>query len=212
VSQSNIARRRDQARREASPAYREKREQVMRAANELFKEKGFAATTLNDVAERVGMDRASLYYYFHSKEELLQEAVSAVMTANLEMLRTLRDSVGTPEDRIGQLIKNTMTSFHENFPQVFVYLQESDLGRRKDPWAKEMLTLTREFEEALLGLLSDAADAGSIRGDLDLNLVAQAFWGMINWTHRWYRVGVHDPDEVAAVFTTVFLHGIVEQR
>lgn len=212
MTESNIARRRALARREANPAYLEKRGHVVRAANALFKEKGFAATTLNDVAERVGMDRASLYYYVDSKEELLQEAVGDVMSANLDMLRALRTSVGSPESRLQQLIHNAIRSFHDNYQQVFVYLQEADLGSRTDPWAKEMLKLTREFEEALVGLLSDGAKDGFIRSDLDLELVAQAFWGMINWTHRWYRVGHHDPEQVADVFAAVFLGGVLEKR
>lgn len=209
--ESNIGRRRALALKEGNAAYLEKREQVVRAAAELFRAKGFRATTLADIAQAVGVDRASLYYYCESKEELLHEAVSGVTSANLEMIRGLRDSDLEPAEQISQLIRNAIWSFHENYPHVFVYIQEemTQIADRKDPWAKAMLKQTREFEQALLGLLRDGVEQGRIRGDLDLDIVSQAFWGMINWTHRWYRPRRHAPEVVASVFSAVFLQGVV---
>lgn len=210
MSQSNMGRRRALARNEGNAAYVEKREQVVRAAILLFKEKGFGATTLADIAEAVGIDRASLYYYFHSKEEILQASVGGVTARNLEMIHALGQSDLGPAERLAQLIQNAIASFDENYPQVFVYIQE-DMTRlvgRKDPWAKAMLKETRDFEEALMALLRDGVDTGAIRGDLDLDVVAQAFWGMINWTHRWYKPGHHDPTDVASVFASLFLDGV----
>lgn len=210
MTESNIGRRRALARREGNAAYLEKRGQVVRAATLLFKEKGFDATTLNNIAEEVGVDRASLYYYFDSKEELLQEAVGDVTGRNLEMIRALRRSDLAPAERLAQLIHNAIASFDENYPQVFVYIQEemTRLRSREDPWAKAMLKQTREFEQALLDLLRDGVEAGVIRADLDLQVAAQALWGMINWTHRWYKPGHHKPEQVADVFSAVFLDGV----
>lgn len=210
MSESNIARRRALARKEGNAAYLEKRTQVLTAAVHLFKQKGFEATTLSDIAEAMGMDRASLYYYFPSKDEILQEAVAGVTSRNLEMMRGLRGADLTPAERIEKLIHNALVSFHDNYPQVFVYIQEdmTRIAGREDPWAKTMLKQTHEFEEALLGLLQDGATEGAFRPDLNPTLVAHALWGMINWTHRWYRPGHFEPAEIAREFSAVFLRGI----
>lgn len=210
MTESNIARRRALARREGNASYLEKREEVQRAATLLFKEKGFDATSIADIAEAVGIDRASLYYYYDSKEEVLQDLVERVTVRNLEMIRALRSSDLDAADRLKQLLHNALISFHDNYPQVFVYIQEdmTRLTSRDDPWGAAMLKQTREFEEALLDLLRDGVDAGKIRADLDLKVVSQAFWGMVNWTHRWYRPGRYDPHHVADVFSAVFLEGI----
>lgn len=210
TSSSNIGRRRELARREGGPLYNEKRAQMVRAATVLFKQKGFAATTLSDVAEAVGVDRASLYYYVDNKAELLQEAVSGVTTQNLENMQALLTSDLDPPERIEALFLNALRSFHENYPQVFVYIQEdmTRLGARKDRWAREMLDQTRGFERAMIELIGDGVRRGWFRDDLDAEIVAQALWGMINWTHRWYKPEAHDPDVVARNFAAVVLGGL----
>lgn len=210
MSQSNIARRRALAQQERNAAYLEKRNQVITAATNLFKQKGFEATTLSDIADEVGMDRASLYYYFPSKNEILQEAVAGVTGRNLEMMQGLESSDLSPAERIEHLIHNGLQSFHDNYPQVFVYIQEdmTRISNRDDPWARTMLKQTREFEEALLRLIEDGVAQGAFRPDLNPVLVAHAMWGMINWTHRWYRPGQFEPAEIAKEFSAVFLRGI----
>ncbi|WP_203338181.1 TetR/AcrR family transcriptional regulator [Nocardioides limicola] len=214
MTQSNIGRRRALARQEGNAAYLEKKAQVVAAATLLFKQHGFEATTLAHIAEEVGMDRASLYYYFPSKNEILQEAVAGVTGRNLEMVHGLKSSDLTPPERIEKLIHHALVSFHENYPQVFVYIQEdmTRIADREDPWAKTMLKQTREFEDALLALLRDGMEQGSFRPDLNPVLVAHAMWGMINWTHRWYRPGNFEPAEIASEFTSVFLRGIEHRR
>jgi AcrR family transcriptional regulator len=209
-STSNIARRRALARREGSPLYNEKRAQMVRAATVLFKEKGFAATTLSDVADAVGVDRASLYYYVDNKAELLQEAVTGVTNANLAMMRALLTSGLTPPERLEVLFSKALLSFHENYPQVFVYIQEdmTRIGSRKDRWAREMLEQTRAFEETMIELVNDGVRTGWFRSDLDTEIVSQALWGMINWTHRWYRPDRHDHTSVAKTFAALVLAGL----
>ena len=103
-----------------------------------------------------------------------------------------------------------MRSFHENYPQVFVYLQEdmTRIGSRKDPWARRMLEQTRAFEQAMITLIDDGIRNGFFRSDLDTEIVSAALWGMINWTHRWYRPEKHDPEAVAKTFAALVLGGL----
>ena len=72
---SGIARRRAAAREEANPSYLERRAEIVRAAARVFKAKGLQGANLGDIAVESGADRASLYYYVGSKEELFHEAV-----------------------------------------------------------------------------------------------------------------------------------------
>jgi AcrR family transcriptional regulator len=210
VVESGIGKRRALARKEANPAYLAKRSEMIRAATLLFKEKGFEATTLNDIAEAFGSDRASLYYYFGSKEELLREAVGGVTQDNLEMVKALRDTDLDVRERIRQFVDNMIRSYDENYPQVFVYIQEdmTKVSGKKDPWAKTMVQQSREFEDAVLALIRDGVEDGSFRDDLDVEIVAKALWGMLNWTHRWHKPGQRAADDIARTFTAVFLDGV----
>ena len=208
MANSGIGQRRVRARNEGGAAYRQKRAQMVKAAAILFREKGYEATNLIDIAEAVGTGRSSIYYYVDSKEELLQEAVSDVSTGNLEMIRQLLESDMSAPDRIKTFIQHTMSSYDENYPQIFVYIQEgmSKVSRRRSAWAKRMSQQTKDFEEGVLAILRAGVADGSLRRDLNVEVVARAMWGALNWTHRWYRPGVSaSAQEVADTFECINL-------
>lgn len=210
---SGIGRRRAQARREANPNYVEKRLQMVRAAAVLFKEKGFEATTLADIAEAVGVDRASIYYYVESKRELLLEAVTGVSNANLELAKSVRNQAElSPAERIRLFIAATLKTYDDNYPQVYVYIQE-DMARvapDDEPWALAMAGQVKEFEKLIDDLIRDAIADGTFRADLDPQLVAKGLWGMLNWTHRWHRPGSGaSVEQIADTFATMFLDGVM---
>jgi AcrR family transcriptional regulator len=215
ATESGIGKRRALARKEGHPAYVTKRAQVVQAAALLFKEKGYEATTLNDIAAAIGADRATVYYYVSSKEELLHEAVGDTSSANLAMLRALQGSDLSTVDRVKAFIENTLTAYEENYPQVFVYIQEdmTKVARKKGAWSKRMATQIRDFESGVVELLQAGVDDGSFRSDLNVELVSKALWGMLNWTHRWHKPnGRTSAKEIADTFASVFLEGLVRVR
>src|SRR5690554_2437535 len=75
--------RREYARADNAPAYQARREEIIAAAGRAFLTKGFRATSFRDIAAAVGMDRASLYYYFESKQDLFDTATRAAVTRNV---------------------------------------------------------------------------------------------------------------------------------
>ncbi len=81
-SGSRIARRRSTALSEGGPDYAAKRAELVRVATAVFRLRGYAATSLNEIAHAFGTDRASLYYYVASKEELFQECVADAVAQN----------------------------------------------------------------------------------------------------------------------------------
>ena len=211
TTESGIGKRRALARKEGHPAYVTKRAQMVQAAALLFKEKGYEATTLNDIAEAVGADRATIYYYVSSKEELLHEAVGDTSSANLAMMKALQESDLPPVERVKAFIENTLIAYEENYPQVFVYIQEdmTKVARKKGAWSKRMAAQIREFEAGVVELLQAGVDDGTFRSDLDVEIVSKALWGMLNWTHRWHKPGGRiSAKDIAETFAAVFLEGL----
>ena len=80
---TKLGARRSTARAEAAPAYRARREEIIAAAGRAFLAKGYRATSFRDIADAVGVDRASLYYYFESKHELFRAATSVAVQRNV---------------------------------------------------------------------------------------------------------------------------------
>lgn len=213
---SNISRRRLAALADGSEEYKSKRTKIISSAAPVFRENGFEAARLADIAKSAGLDRATLYYYFSSKDELLGEAVGSVTDQNLVFLETLiRDH---PElaalEKLELFTERVMLSYDENFPYPFVYIQELmyQIANSKSPWAAEIVAKNHLLEKGVMQLLRDGIAAGEFRPDLPVRIAASALFGMLNWTHRWYEPGQkYGAGEVAKSFMTIFLDGMRTQ-
>lgn len=210
-AESQIGRRRLAARSDGSEGYGAKRQELIRVAATVFKEKGYEAATLNDVAERFGADRATLYYYVGSKEELFQEAVRGVLETNLEEAERILKRKGDAREKLRALIEQLILSYEENYPYTYLYIQE-DMRRvtsEDTPWARDMTRQTRRLESIAIKLIREGVDEGLFRGDVPVKLASNALFGMLNWTHRWFRPGgeLSGPELVDA-FSAIFLDGM----
>jgi TetR/AcrR family transcriptional regulator, cholesterol catabolism regulator len=207
---SGIGRRRQAAREEGGADYKARREELVKVAADVFQEKGYQAATLNDVAERMDTDRASLYYYVGSKQELFEEVVQQVLESNLKEARRIKGEKIKPAEKLALLVKTMLVSYEENYPFTYVYIQE-DMGRignRDSDWARAMTSRTRSFEKIVKGFIEDGIAAKEFRADVPPDVAANGLYGMLNWTHRWFQPGRGaDADQVAEWFTSLFLEG-----
>lgn len=186
---SGIARRRAAARAEANPAYLERRNEIVAAAARVFKAKGLQGCNLGDIAVECGADRASLYYYVESKEELFQEVVREVTAANVVRAEEIRDGEGTAPQRLRSLIESLMASYATHYPILYVYIQEnlSHVPEAYAPWAADMRRVNKQYESIVIGLVQEGIDAGTIRDVAPAWIVAFGIMGMLGWTSRWFN-------------------------
>ena len=207
-AQSGIEARRKAALADGNVAYTARRREIVQAAAHVFRERGPEAT-LRDVAEVLGTDRASLYYYVGSKEELLQEIVSGALDSDIKAAEAVKKSRASTPDKIRALIESMVTSYADNFPHMHVYIE--DLGRiaRQDSeWSVNVLEQTRSYEAIVMSILNKGRSDGSLRPDLPVHASAMALFGMVNWMHRWWRPGyASTPAEIARTFSDIFLGG-----
>lgn len=211
---SNIARRRKAAIAEGGVEYTAKRHELAQVAVQLFREKGYKSTSLNDIAKCAGLDRATLYYYVASKEELFEEAVHGVLDANLrEAERLLKNSALGPREKLQLLFERLMASYEENYPHTYVYIQEQmqHVGAESTPWERNMVQQTKRFKRIVTLLLKEGVAAKAFRSDVSAELAANMLFGMFNWTHRWHRPGGQlSARAIAQGFCTIFFEGIQE--
>ncbi|MUL64574.1 hypothetical protein BOO86_08885 [Mycobacterium sp. CBMA 234] len=209
MAKSGIHARRQAALEEGSAAYLARREEIVQAAAHIFRDRGFEAATLRDVAAELNTDRASLYYYVGSKEELLQEIVRQALGHDIETAEAVKRSRASTQDKIAALIEAMVNSYAANYPHMSVYIE--DLGRiaRQDSeWSIDVIARTRTYESLVKSILAKGQRDGTLRKDVPVELAALALFGMINWMHRWYRPNLKwSPEEVAKSFTEIFLKG-----
>jgi AcrR family transcriptional regulator len=212
AAESGIGRRRTAAKRaQDNLEYQAKRRELIRAGAAVFKEKGYEATTLNDIAERVGVDRASLYYYVGGKEELLHEAVRGGVADNLAEVDRILKLDESPEEKLRLIVARLLSSYEESYPAMFVYIQEdmSKVASEESDWAKEMSAQTKRFESATIKLIKQAMNEGRFRDDVSPELAANSLFGMVNWTHRWFKPGKKlSAAEITDTFWTIFFEGM----
>ena len=113
---SNIAQRRRLALDTGDPEYTQRREQLFKIAGKVFREKRFDGASISDFGKEIGIDRASIYYYISSKEELFQEIVHKAVQANVTMIEAIRDSDAAPECKIRDFTIGLMKSYEEHYP------------------------------------------------------------------------------------------------
>src|SRR5215510_6053655 len=156
-----------------------KEQEIITVAARLFKEKGYRATTLEDIAAAVGMLKGSLYYYIQSKEELLYIVVREPVRQIYSKLEEIVNSDAPIKAKIAQALANHMTLFPQHYQRL---------------WA---------------ALLQQGIDAGELRNDLDVKVTVYAILGMCNWVYRWYNPeGKLSAEAIAAIFTTLILDGL----
>lgn len=181
---------------------------IVATAARLFKEKGYRATTLEDIAAAVGMLKGSLYYYIRSKEELLYLVVRDPIRQVYSELESIVAADLPFTEKIARAIANHMTVFHLHYPHIAVYLH--DYRHLMDKLEQNVIETPKQYQRLWDALLRQGIAAGEIGGDVDVTMAGYALLGMCNWAYRWYNpCGRLSPQEIAEVFTKIALQGLV---
>jgi len=183
-------------------------QQVRNAALRLFRDKGYHATSMRDIAEAVGINKGSLYSYIRSKEDLLipffEQALSPLV---VEMEALSADSSLRPTERLTRILKAHILNVAENLDILTVYLSE---WRQLTTVSLSTVRGQRERYAALfLGIIEDGQRVGEFRV-IDPRITALGMIGMCNYLFRWYRTdGRLRPEEIADVLTDLLLRGVL---
>ena len=210
---SGIGRRRAAALAEGGAAYTERRAEIVAAAAQVFREKGFNGTSLADVAETIGTDRATLYYYIGSKDELFHEIVRDAAEENAVQAEAIRDSTETSTAKLTRLMTSLMASYAAHYPYLFVYIQEdlSKVSGGRSSWAREMSAINKRYDDAIVAIVRSGIEDGTLHATTSARVIANGIIGMVNWTHRWYRNGdssMPDADEIGSAYAQMVLQGL----
>jgi TetR/AcrR family transcriptional regulator, cholesterol catabolism regulator len=188
------------------PQMEDRRDQIFSEGARVFAEKGYGRTSLQEVADALGVTRPALYYYYRSKEDLLFEITSFVMDRVMADLREVAESGRTPLEKLRGLIGRYVRFFASHPHELTIMSTEVDsLGpqRREVILARqrEYLRLVRSIVRDLLG-----EHPGTT---LDETSVAFALLGGMNWIFKWYDPGGRvTPEKLADDFTQLFSFGL----
>jgi AcrR family transcriptional regulator len=180
-------------------------ERVRAAATRLFAERGFAKTSMRELASAAGMSLSGLYHHFPSKDELLFELQR---DAYERLMRPLGDVADTapPVEKLKHLVQNHLRFFAADITAMKVLSHEGEaldgeLGRRTR-------RMRRTYYRHCLGIVTALFESGGKR-EIDPRIATMTLFGMINWIYTWYRPGTDGPPEkLATQMVEIFLNGI----
>ncbi|AFS14473.1 MULTISPECIES: TetR/AcrR family transcriptional regulator [Mycobacterium avium complex (MAC)] len=204
---SDNARRRQERRNADRRASNERWQTILKGATEVFLREGFARARLEDVAIEVGINRASLYYYVGTKEELL---VALIEQPAYEMTRHCREALesdASPDEKLRRALGAYIADLAA-YPELFLLFAESQ-HIATIPEAQGIVANADAYGKTLLAIIEEGVAGGMFRSDLDPRLAMLGILGMHNWIHRWYVPGGRNSlSEIGDAFAAMVLSGL----
>ncbi|MFI9508387.1 TetR/AcrR family transcriptional regulator [Nocardia sp. NPDC052566] len=181
-------------------------QRIVRAAVELFAEKGFHGTGVAEIGERADVQRGALYYHIGSKEELLWQILRDYTQCMLAEAEEIVRAADDPITKLRKLIRSHVGLIVAHRREVAIQLRDVTAltGERAD----ELQQMRDRIQYCWQRVIDDGHEAGLLR-TAD-HVVTNSVLGMLNMVTFWYRPhGGHSPDEIAEILATTFLHGVV---
>jgi AcrR family transcriptional regulator len=157
------------------------RQRLYQAAVTLIAEQGFSATTVDEIAERAGVAKGTVYYNFASKNKLFEELLRHGVGLLTASLREAADAVTTQGgcriDALDAMIRAGL-EFIVRYPS-FVQLYVAEVWRTNRAWQETLTVLRRQVIAVVEQVLREAVAAGEVNDDIDVPLTATALFGMV---------------------------------
>ena len=198
---------RSQAAERRSRAPRRRQQEIRDAAAVVFHEKGYESTSIQDIADSVGILKGSLYYYITSKEDLLFEIIQDVHETARKNLRLSQPDEGDALQRIRAFVVAHFTHNAANLVKVAVFFQDfrSLSGERRRTIVEERDL----YENSLRDLIRVGQAERIVCPDIDPKLAAITVLGMMNWIYQWYRPsGEHSAADIADSYADFVVAGL----
>lgn len=189
--------------RRGRPGY--DREEVLRVAVALFNEQGYDATSVADLATRLGLTKSALYHHFSSKEELLSIALNSALASLEAVLDEEGARSGSAYDRLRHVISGAVAVLVSHLPEVTLLLRV----RGNSPVELQALERRRVFDHRVTELVAAAQSEDVVRQDIDASTATRLIFGMLNSVVEWFRPGgPSDSDRLAHDLLAVALDGL----
>ncbi len=179
---------------------------IIKSAAHVFGRKGFHATTLEEIAADLQVTKASLYYYFSTKEELLYEVHLLSLQDVLAQLDEARARFTSPVDRLQAVVTGHLRVLASDYEGAFLLQQEYDLP---EPYRERIVELRDRYERGLLDIVQDGVRQRLFRVK-DERVAVRMLLGGINWFLRWYRSsGRLTVDQIAEAYVDFIFYGLL---
>ena len=184
------------------------KEQILEVAAQIICQKGFHATSMQDIAEAVNLQKASLYHHVASKQEILLSLLDQALELIIERVSQVAGTSAPADEKLSQACKIYLETLSEHRDLVSVLLLEH---RSLEPEYHARHVPRRDrFERLWREMIREGIEAGVFCSTCDAALAARTLLGSLNWTITWYRSdGSLSIEEIADSVSNQFLNGLL---
>ncbi len=192
----------------ARPQVNQRRAQILEKAAQLFRVKGYEATSMSDIADEVGITKAGLYYFVESKEHLLYLITDYGLDLLDETVVQPLSGVDDPRELLEKLIERHVHMLLTRPREVTIILHERTA--LTGVYREKIQQRKKEYIDWVRQLLVRLQKQGEARKDVDATAATFFLLGALNWVYQWYKAdGKLSEEQLARELTEVFCRGFL---
>ena len=184
-----------------------RKEQVIRSAAELFKEKGYAASSMRDLAQKLGIEAASLYSHIKSKEEILQTLCFDMAADFRESLDKVEKQNVSASEKLSLGIIGHVNVMARDLTASAVFMNEH--RHLSNPYLRDFLLLRINYINRFKAIIEEGVAKGEFKKNIDTKLAVMTLFSSLNWMPMWYSPeGSIEPKELGPQLATRLVNGL----
>jgi AcrR family transcriptional regulator len=188
----------------------QRKDQIRAKARTLFRERGYSATSMRDLADSLGIEASSLYNHISSKEEILQEICFSMAESFFSAIEPVAESALEPKEKLRAATEAHLAVIAANSDASAVFLHEwRHMG---EPFLGDFKLMRRRYEQIFRKIIEDGITQKVFR-EIDSTIATRTLLSATNWTfesHRSLRfLGKLSPNETSDLITTILIEGII---
>ena len=185
------------------------RDDILDAAAQVIRKKGFHAASMADIAQAVSLQKASLYHHVSSKQEILLELLDRALGMLTDRILPIVNQSITPDEKLRQMIRIYLRSLAEN-PDLSSVLLFEHRSLDKKSHARHVPNRDR-FEDLWRSVVREG-DRTKLFACRDVGLAVRGLMGILNWTLTWYRPDGPLPiEKIADYYADLFFNGLLKK-
>ncbi|MEE2997979.1 MAG: TetR/AcrR family transcriptional regulator [Pseudomonadota bacterium] len=169
-----------------------RREEIVKAAQELFLRLGYSNTSLDDIARAVGIKREGLYYYFPNRTQILIEIIKPLGLQLRDRVKEIQESDLPPNEKMRLTVENHLMRFENRFAESQITLRDDYFSENEDVLS-EMRPIWDDYERLWVKIIEEGQEKGVFDEALDPRIAHLGILGLCNWAARWYKPGKSMP-------------------
>lgn len=184
-----------------------RKEQVIRNAAELFREKGYAAASMRDLAQMLGIEAASLYSHIKSKEEILRTLCFDMAAEFRASLVEVEQQNVNASEKLRRGIIGHIQVMARDLTASAVFMNEH--RHLSQPYLRDFLLLRINYINRFKKIIEDGMKSGEFKNTIDKKLAVMTLFSSLNWMPMWYDpVGTIEPVELGLQLADMLVNGL----